>query len=201
MDTSLCYAKFSMTNNLSFWALAKNPKKFKAHFKFMDTSPKAQYDKTLWQKGRSVWQTYHYNSTLSLAQHNNTFSKSLNLSLIAKNKRLLLVIASRLNGKTKHEKALKNDIWISIFDRKRFKVPKNAKSHYTTQKLMNGNKGVVKFKCVLFLEQMLITPSVKYPCLLSFWNLVWKLGVFVLCLKFLNFKTPLGLNFATTFFK
>ena len=31
---------------LSYWALAKNPKKFKTHFKFMDTSPKAQYDKT-----------------------------------------------------------------------------------------------------------------------------------------------------------
>ena len=92
---------------------------------------------SVWQNGRSVrqdksvWQIYHYN-TLSFAQHNNTFSKSLNLSLIAKNKRLLLIIASRLNGKAKHEKALKNDIWISIFDRKRFKVPKNAKSHYTT---------------------------------------------------------------------
>ena len=142
---------------------------------------------------------FHYNNTLSFTQHNNTFSKSLNLSLIAKNKRLLLIIASRLNGKAKHEKALKNDIWISIFDRKRFKVPKNAKGHYTTQKLMNGNKSAVKFKCVLFLEQMLVAPSVRYPCPLSFWNLVWKLGVFVLCLKFLNFKASLCLNFATFF--
>ena len=53
---------------------------------------------------------HHYDSTLSFAQHNNTFSKKPKLSLIAKNKRLLLVIASRLNGKAKHEKALKNDI-------------------------------------------------------------------------------------------
>ena len=66
----------------------------------------SQYDKKGVQYDKKI---YHYD-TLSFAQHNNTFSKSLNLSLIAKNKRLLLVIASRLNGKAKHEKALKNDI-------------------------------------------------------------------------------------------
>ena len=68
---------------------------------------------SVWQNGRSVRQDkvnmtkiYHYDNTLSFAQHNNTFSKSLNLSLIAKNKRLLLVIASRLNGKAKHLKMI-----------------------------------------------------------------------------------------------
>ena len=97
------------------------------------------------------------------------------MSLIAKNKRLLLVIASRLNGKAKHEKALKNDIWISIFDRKRFKVPKNAKSHYTTQKLMNGNKSAVKFKLSFWLAQNEILTNFKFvdttrkqACTLSF---------------------------------
>ena len=105
---------------------------------------------------------FHYNNTLSFTQHNNTFSKSLNLSLIAKNKRLLLIIASRLNGKAKHEKALKNDIWISIFDRKRFKVPKNAKGHYTTQKLMNGNKSAVKFKLSFWLAQNEILTNLKF---------------------------------------
>ena len=97
------------------------------------------------------------------------------MSLIAKNKRLLLVIASRLNGKAKHEKALKNDIWISIFDRKRFKVPKNAKGHYTTQKLMNGNKSAVKFKLSFWLAQNEILTNFKFvdttrkqACTLSF---------------------------------
>ena len=60
----------------------------------------SQYDKKV-----NMTKIYHYDNTLSFAQHNNTFSKSLNLSLIVKNKRLLLVIASRLNGKAKHEKS------------------------------------------------------------------------------------------------
>ena len=69
-----------------------------------------QQDKSIWQKSQydkkvNMTKIHHYDSTLLFAQHNNTFSKSLNLSLIAKNKRLLLVIASRLNGKAKHEKA------------------------------------------------------------------------------------------------
>ena len=72
--------------------------------KDIQSNKTSQYDKKV-----NMTKNYHYD-TLSFAQHNNTFSKSLNLSLIAKNKRLLLVIASRLNGKAKHEKALKNDI-------------------------------------------------------------------------------------------
>ena len=91
-----------------------------------------------------------------------TLFQKAQMSLIAKNKRLLLVIASRLNGKAKHEKALKNDIWISIFDRKRFKVPKNAKGHYTTQKLMNGNKSAVKFKLSFWLAQNKILTNLKF---------------------------------------
>ena len=114
MDTSLCYAKFSMTKRLAI-------------------RPTQQH-----------------------------FFKKPKLSLIAKNKRLLLIIASRLNGKAKHEKALKNDIWISIFDRKRFKVPKNAKGHYTTQKLMNGNKSAVKFKPSFWLAQNEILTNLKF---------------------------------------
>ena len=68
--------------------------------KDIQSNKTSQYDKKV-----NMTKIHHYDSTLLFAQHNNTFSKSLNLSLIAKNKRLLLVIASRLNGKAKHEKA------------------------------------------------------------------------------------------------
>ena len=58
------FAKFARNDGetLSFWALAKNPKKFKTHFKFMDTS--LSCESSVWQckefldisRYRSVWQ-------------------------------------------------------------------------------------------------------------------------------------------------
>ena len=119
--------------------------------KDIQSNKTSQYD-----KNSSLWQH------LVICPTQQHFFKKPKLSLIAKNKRLLLVIASRLNGKAKHEKALKNDIWISIFDRKRFKVPKNAKGHYTTQKLMNGNKSTVKFKLSFWLAQNEILTNLKF---------------------------------------
>ena len=47
MDTSLCYAKFSMTKSLVILSVSEKSKEFKTRLIFLDTSPKAQYNKTL----------------------------------------------------------------------------------------------------------------------------------------------------------
>ena len=64
---------------------------------------------------------------------------------------------------------------------------------------MNGNKSAVKFKCILFLEQMLVAPSLRYPCLF----VVLEFGLKVRCVcfvfKILTFQSLFTLKFRNIF--
>ena len=64
---------------------------------------------------------------------------------------------------------------------------------------MNGNKSVVKFKCVLFLEQMLVAPSVRYPCLFSFCEFGLKVRRICFVFKILKFQSLFALKFRNIF--
>lgn len=53
---------------------------------------------------------HHYDNALSFAQHNNTFSKSLEFVSHCEKQTAFTRHRKPFNGKAKHEKALKNDI-------------------------------------------------------------------------------------------
>ena len=118
---------------------------------------------------KSIWQKSQYDKNSPLWQHlvicptqQHFFKKPKFVSHCEKQTAFTRHRKPFKRQSKARKSTLKNDIWISIFDRKRFKVPKNARSHYTTQKLMNGNKSVVKFKLSFWLAQNEILTNLKF---------------------------------------